>query len=158
MIIEYIEDFYQAIIKLDSPNLISIDYGSKKSGIAISSGLNISFPYTKLQHSNNKVLLQKIMEIIFLKKVSAIVIGLPFLPDSSDSIQTSTTRKFASILNSKSGLPIYLQDERFTTIGAHRYLQSFGFSRKERSHISDEVSANLILEIVLEKCRTLSGR
>ena len=156
MILDEIQDFYHSI-KSSKAVLLCIDYGLKKVGFAVTApGLILGFPYTTIHYYKQSQLTNEIISIIQEKKITGIVIGLPLRLNNDESEQTIKTKKFAQHLDKACNLPIYLQDERLTTRGAHSYLKLFGISRKARSEKSDNVAASLILEIVLEKFQRLS--
>ena len=55
-------------------------------------------------------------------------------------------REFAALLESETGLPVALRDERLTTVSAHNYLNATDTRGKKRKETVDAVSAVIILE------------
>lgn len=86
------------------------------------------------------------------ENAGVIVVGLPLRTDGGDSPQTAKVRAFVTALET-AGLPVALQDERFTTRLATQAL--FGASKKARHEKgnTDEASAVAILETWLRKSR-----
>jgi putative Holliday junction resolvase len=149
MITEDLQEFYNLSPK---GKIICIDYGLKKTGIALCDINRImSLPLCTVSAKNLDDCLEQIKEIINRKQVKAIVLGLPLYLDGSYSKQTDITKKFAALLSNVIKIPILLQDERLTTKGAESYLKYFKFNRKEREKISDMTSASLMLDIVLKR-------
>jgi putative Holliday junction resolvase len=105
-------------------NIIGFDFGQKRIGVAI--GNNISKSAQALitiesTSSNQKFeVIQKIMDE--WQPVS-IVVGVPFNVDGSEHKVTNLCKKFAKQLEQKYALPIYLIDERYTSIEASYEIQ-----------------------------------
>jgi putative Holliday junction resolvase len=149
MITENLEEFY---IEAPSGSIMCIDYGTKRSGIAFSDANRLlSLPFTTIKTKTLKECLLQITKIVKTKNPKSIVIGLPLHLNGISSNQTEITRKFAILLNQDLKLPIFMQDERFSSKGAHSYLKDLQFNRKEREEMCDMTSASLILEIVLQR-------
>jgi len=131
--------------------LISIDYGQKKIGLAISTpDHKMSLPFQLLSGDSEKKKLNQIVEITKDKNVCAIVIGLPLNMDGTKSEQTIIVENFAEKLEKRTNLPIFFQDERLTSRAADNLLKSFGIKRKNRNENDDLTAASLILETTLK--------
>lgn len=151
MIIETIQEFC-TFFKERQP-LISIDYGQKKIGLAISTpDHKMSLPLQLLLGDSEKKKLNQIAEITKAKNACAIVLGLPLNMDGTKSEQTLIIEKFAEKLEKRTNLPIFLQDERLTSRAADNLLKSFGVKRKVRNTNDDLTAASLILETTLKSC------
>ena len=48
-------------------------------------------------------------------------------------------------------IPIYLEDERLSTVAAHNYMIEADISRKKRKNKVDSLAANIILQSYLDK-------
>lgn len=152
MIIETIQEFC-TFFKERQP-LISIDYGQKKIGLAISTpDHKMSLPLKLLLDNSEKKKLNQIAEIAKDKNACAIVLGLPLNMDGTKSEQTIIVEKFAEKLEKRTMLPIFLQDERLTSKAANNLLKSFGIKRKVRNTNDDLTAASLILETTLKSCQ-----
>ncbi|XVN41713.1 MAG: Holliday junction resolvase RuvX [Rickettsia endosymbiont of Argas persicus] len=153
MIINNLQEFYQSLLP-NSP-LISIDYGSKKLGIAMSNmERSIAMPL-HTNETNIKIIIRSLIDTINKYKACGIVIGLPINMNGIHTEQTNIVIKFAEELTKSINLPIYLQDERLTTKAANNFLKSFGIKRKDRNNNDDAVAASMILETVLDSIRRL---
>ncbi|HJD61458.1 MAG TPA: Holliday junction resolvase RuvX [Rickettsia endosymbiont of Degeeriella rufa] len=154
MIINNLQEFYRLL--LPNAPLISIDYGSKKIGIAISNQeRNIAMPLNIITEASKKATIASLLEKIEQYKVCGIVIGLPIDMSGMQTEQSAIVIKFAEELTKSINLPIYLQDERLTTKAANNFLKSFGIKRKERNNNDDAVAASMILETVLNSINKL---
>ena len=148
MIINNLQEFYQ-LLPPNAP-LIAVDYGSKKCGIAMSNQeRSIAMPLSAIVGVKRKVQFVSLLSIIEEYKAGGIVIGLPVNVNGELKEQAEIVMNFAKELAAITNLPIYLQDERFTTKAANSFLKSFGIKRKERNNKNDTVAASMILDTVL---------
>ncbi len=133
-------------------NIIGFDFGQKRIGVAI--GNNISKSAQALitiesTSSNQKFeVIQKIMDE--WQPVS-IVVGVPFNVDGSEHKVTNLCKKFAKQLEQKYALPIYLIDERYTSIEASYEIQDKKIDLKKRKLLIDQIAAKIILQSYLDQ-------
>ena len=129
---------------------LAIDYGRKRTGVAICDRAEmIVSPFTVIE--GQKVLLEKIAEIVESEQVEAIVVGLPLNMDDSQGLQAKRTMNFAEQLKKKVDIPIHLQDERLSTFAAEEKLAATGFSKSKKKKRIDAIAAAQILEAFLEE-------
>jgi putative Holliday junction resolvase len=148
MIINSLQEFYK-FFQINKP-ILSIDYGIKKIGIAISTpDHKMALPLTILIGDSEKKKLQEIVAILKEKNACAIVVGLPINMNGTSSEQTLIVEKFAGKLEKRTNLPIFLQDERLTSKAADNLLKDFGLKRKSRNNQDDLAASSMILETVL---------
>lgn len=85
--------------------------------------------------------------------VRQFVIGLPLSLEGEDTDWTREVRAFADALARRSGRPVHLVDERFTSARAERTVRSLGLRRKEkhRKDRIDAAAAVLILQLYLDR-------
>jgi putative Holliday junction resolvase len=131
---------------------LSIDYGTKRTGLAICDPTEtIVSPLAVIR--SEKGLLEKISEVVSSENVGAIVLGLPLNMDNSQGPQAKLVLKFAEKLRKNLQIPVHLQDERLSSFGAEEKLFSVDLSRSEVKERLDAVSAAEILENFLEQKR-----
>ena len=136
--------------------ILSIDYGPKKIGIAISTpDHHLPMPLQIVSGESEKKKLQEIVAITITKNICAIVVGLPINMDGSTSEQTLIVEKFAEKLKNRTNLPIFMQDERLTSKAADNLLKGFGLKRKDRYAKDDLAAASMILETTLDSSKKL---
>ena len=84
--------------------------------------------------------------------MGVIVVGLPLAPSGDDTDWTRKVRETADKLHERSGLPVHLVDERFTSARAERAIRSTGLPKhkKEQKGRIDAASAVLILQSWLD--------
>ena len=81
--------------------MMSIDYGDKRVGIALSDPMHtISYPLCVINQVNQNQLINDILKIINEKQVEKIIIGLPISMSGSYSSQTKKVILFKGIFES----------------------------------------------------------
>ena len=129
---------------------LAIDYGTKRTGLAIcDSGETIASPLAVIQ--GQKELLKKIAEVVETEHVEAVVLGLPLNMTGSESAQTRLVFKFAEQLKNYLHIPVLFQDERLSSFSAEEKLASANFTRGKKRKRLDAVAAAEILEAFLEQ-------
>ena len=66
--------------------------------------------------------------------------------DGTEGSRAELCRSFAENLKEVTGLPVYMWDERRTTVEAHNILSEHNYHGKKRKNTVDAVAASLILE------------
>tara|TARA_B110000003_G_scaffold267487_1_gene295794 strand:- start:2094 stop:2507 length:414 start_codon:yes stop_codon:yes gene_type:complete len=130
--------------------VLAIDYGSKRTGIAVTDEMQIIA--SGLTTVSTKSLLEFLKSYISLETVDLIVVGLPKQMNNELSESEPLILKFIKILNNQfPDLPVERVDERFTSKIAFRSMIASGLNKKQRKNRSlvDEISATLILQSYL---------
>jgi putative Holliday junction resolvase len=78
------------------------------------------------------------------------VCGLPVGLNSRETASTSDARDFASQLRARSGVPVRLIDERFTTVSAQQVLHGATHTAHTSRAVIDQVAATILLETALD--------
>ena len=126
---------------------IGIDYGTKRTGIAITDLLQIIA--TGLTTVPTHELDKFIAEIVERDNISCFVIGFPINLDGSKTDMTSHVNGFIKRLKDKySSIPIHRIDERFSSKIAMRSILVSGAKKRTRQNkmLVDKVSATIILQ------------
>lgn len=154
MIVKSLQELYPFIAK--GKPVLGIDYGLKKTGIAISTPDHaISLSLTILTHDKDNEKITEIIKLAISKQVCAIIIGLPLDKQGLETLQSLNVKKFADKLASRVVLPVFLQDERFSSKAADNMLKILGLNRKERNNSDDLLAAGIILETSLLSIKKL---
>lgn len=149
MITNTLQELYPLLKK--NHTIMAIDYGEKKVGIAISNHTNtIAMPIGIIRQHKEEDKIREILHIIQKHHVCAIILGLPVSMDGKLDSGCLKVKKFGGLLENKSDLPIYFQDERLTSKAADNILKLLNIKRQVRNNIDDAVSASLILETALK--------
>ncbi|MBR2937994.1 MAG: Holliday junction resolvase RuvX [Oscillospiraceae bacterium] len=126
---------------------MGVDFGDARTGIAVSDLLCTLVGTTTVIHSRNKEkTIAQICTMVTESDVGEIVVGLPKNMDGSEGPRAELCREFAAALESATGLPVRLWDERRTTVEAHNILSQHNYHGKKRKDTVDAVAASLILE------------
>ncbi len=127
--------------------ILSVDYGKARTGIAVcDKGERIASPVGTINEYNMEKLAEKIAVYTENYKAELIVLGLPKNMDGSEGESAENVRNFSKLLETVTGLPVELRDERCTTVIAHKYLNVTDTRGKKRKNVVDTVSAVIILE------------
>ena len=131
--------------------ILSIDYGKKRTGIAVTDTLQM------IANGLTTVQTPQLYDFLcsYMKKepVERIVVGLPrqMSGEASDNMKNITP--FVNRMRKNfPDLPIEFYDERFTSVLAHRAMLDGGLGKKARQNkgLVDEISATIILNDYLE--------
>jgi putative Holliday junction resolvase len=126
--------------------LIGLDVGTKTIGTALcDAGWSFASPALLIRRTKFQKDKAALAEIIKTQAVVGLVIGLPINLDGSESPRSQSTRAFAQNLKDM-GLPILLQDERWSTVAVTRTLIEQDASRAKRAELVDKMAAAYILQ------------
>ena len=132
--------------------IIGIDYGRKRVGVAVSDPLRI------FASALDTVPAAKIID--YLKKyaetesVTRFVVGYPVNMDNTPSEAAADVDIFLkNMAKAFPSVPVTLEDERFTSVLAHRAMIDGGMKAKDRRDKSsvDKISAAIILQSYLDR-------
>lgn len=137
--------------------ILAIDYGRKRSGIAVSDILQLIA--NGLTTVPTGELMQFISTYISKEPVERIIFGLPRQMNNEYSESMKYIEPFVRSLKKKNpDIPVEYVDERFTSVLAHRAMLEGGLKKKNRQNkaLVDEISATIILQTYLENKRIFS--
>ena len=130
--------------------LLAIDYGSKRTGIAVTDEMQIIA--SGLTTVDTKTLMDFLKSYTAKETVDLILIGLPKQMNNELSESEPLIWKFIKILAKEfPDMPIQRVDERFTSKMAFQTMIDSGLNKKQRKNkaLVDEISATLILQSYL---------
>lgn len=132
--------------------ILSIDYGKKRTGLAVTDPLQIVAG--GLGTVETSVLFEYIEAYIQREQVERIVIGKPMQPNGQPSENMVRVENFFNRWRkAHPEIPIEYYDERFTSVLAHRAMIDGGVkkkTRRENKGLVDEISATIILQDYLQ--------
>lgn len=133
--------------------ILGIDYGEVRTGIAISDmlGLTAQGLESITHNGSDKILLERIAEIIKEYDIEKIVIGYPLNMNATKGPRVQKTEKFVQKLINKFNIEVIKIDERLTTVSAHRTMQELSVGKDKKKKIVDTISAEYILQMYLDK-------
>lgn len=127
--------------------ILSIDYGRKRTGIAVTDPLQIIAG--GLATVSTSELFEWLQQYLQREQVERIVIGEPRQPNGQPSENLQRVQQFVNRWRkAHPEVPIDYYDERFTSVLAHQAMLDGGLRKKARQDkaLVDEISATIILE------------
>ena len=133
------------------PRILAIDYGTKRSGIAVTDNLQIIA--TGLTTIATGELFNFISQYIGKEQVECVLVGMPKQLDNTPSENAQHVVGFIrKLAKAYPNMKIDQIDERFTSGMALRTMIDAGTSKKQRKNKAtiDMISATILLQIYLE--------
>ena len=127
--------------------LLSIDYGAKRTGLAVTDTLQI-VP-GGLCTVETKQLLKYLQDYVSREPVERFIVGLPKQTNGRDSDNLPRIKSFVGQLQKAiPDIPVVFFDERYTSVMAHQTMLDAGLKKKARQNkaLVDEISATIILQ------------
>ena len=134
--------------------ILSVDYGSKRTGIAVTDPLKLIAG--GLATVATSQLIEWLRTYLAREEVELLVVGDPKQPNGQPSENRPRVMGFVRQFEREFPLiPVRLYDERFTSVMAHQVMIDGGLRRKARRDkaLVDEISATIILQSYLESIR-----
>jgi putative holliday junction resolvase len=131
--------------------IIAIDYGLKRTGLAVTDPLKIIA--TGLTTVESSILISFLKDYFKKETVELILIGEPKNLDDSDTHATPLVRQIIIKLQKEfPSIPIQTVDERFSSKMASRAMIDMGMKKKQRQNkaLVDEISATILLQAYLQ--------
>ena len=131
---------------------IGIDYGKKRTGVAMSDPLMLfASPVETVQTTN---IIDYLKKMSLQESIVRFVVGYPMNMDNKPSEAAADVEVFLKQLRKAfPDIPVSLEDERFTSVLAHRSLIDGGvkkMARRDKAAV-DKVSAALILQTFMDR-------
>ncbi len=134
---------------------LGLDFGSKTVGVAVSDPLNLTAQGVEIirrpQENKLRRTLARIEELIEEYAVTDIVLGLPRNMNYTIGERGEKTLEFKEMLIRRTSLPVYLWDERLTTVSADKTMMEAGVRREHRKEYVDQIAASFILQGFLDR-------
>lgn len=131
--------------------ILAIDYGGKRTGIAVTDPLQIIA--TGLATIDSKELISYLKKYIETEEVELIIIGLPTNWDDSDTHATPLVKKvIKKMKQALPEMPVKAVDERYTSKMAKDAMLEMGMKKKDRRVKGnvDVIAATIILQEYLQ--------
>lgn len=127
--------------------LLGLDISERRIGVAIAAASPVApRPVCTYQRTTRAADLARCAAWVAEFGCTGVVVGLPLNMDGTPGERAVWMRRFARHLAAAVAVPVWLQDERLTTIEAEEILQERGLRRDEREAQVDALAAALILE------------
>ena len=132
--------------------IISIDYGLKRTGLAVTDPIQIIA--TGLTTVESKQLIPFLKNYFSKEDVELIIIGEPKNWDDSDTHATPLVEKcIKNIAKNFPSIPIIRVDERYTSKMAQDAMLEMGMNKKKRrdKKLVDEIAATIMLQEYMQR-------
>lgn len=132
--------------------LIGIDYGRKRTGLAASDPLGIFA--SALETVPSAKIIDYLKKYAEKETITRFVVGYPMNLDGRPSEAAADVDAFLPRLKKAfPGIPVELEDERFTSVLAHRAMIDGGMKYKDRRDKAsvDRISAAIILQGYMDR-------
>lgn len=131
--------------------VLAFDFGVKRTGVA--SGeleIGVAHPLTTIAADSRTARFAAIAKLVAEWQPGLLVVGLPLHPDGAEHELTRAARNFASELEDRFKLPVFLHDERYSSAAAEsgsRESDAAGKLNVAKSRTSiDALAAQIILQ------------
>jgi len=129
---------------------IGVDLGSKRVGVAISSG-SLATPYEVLRRSGDRTRDHaRIAELVEEAGAELVVVGVPLSMDGSMGAAAQRAMDEIDQLTAVLDVPVRTWDERLSTVTAERSLMDQNLNAQARRRVVDKVAAAVILQSWLD--------
>lgn len=138
---------------------IAIDVGTVRIGVAASDfhGILASPLATVTRKADLTSTVADLMEIINEVDAVQIFIGLPINLRGAETKSTEDALSLARALSAAVQVPVFMVDERLSTVAAAGELRASGKNAKQSRGVIDQIAATVILESVLAASKAQDG-
>ena len=131
--------------------LIGVDMGSKRVGLSISDeNRKIATPLKTINYENIQILTDELKKIADENNVHAIIFGNPKNMDGAEGRSSQSVKDKVKLIYEKIQIPIFLWDERLSTVGAFNLSSELDINVSKRVKNIDKNAAAFILQGVLD--------
>ena len=127
--------------------LIGVDMGSKRVGLSISDeNRKIATPLKTVNYENIQILADELKKIANENNVHAIIFGNPKNMDGTEGNSSQSVKDKVKLISEKIQIPIFLWDERLSTVGAFNLSSELDINVTKRVKNIDKNAATFILQ------------
>ena len=135
---------------------LGLDLGTRTLGLSLSDTtftIASALKTIRFNEEDYDFLLDELDKVIKEYDVTKLILGYPKNMNNTIGEKCELVEKFKGMLENRFNLPVFLQDERLTTVEATNYMIAADISRKKRKKKVDSLAANIILQTYLDKER-----
>ena len=142
----------QELANVPIGRILCIDYGTKRIGLALSDPFQmLASTYSTITNSGTDSVANSINDITEKESVKALVVGMPYNMDGTQSDRTKQVKDFVIILREKIPHPLMEWDERWSSVSAEKMMIEMGQSPSRNRHKVDQVAAAIVLQNFLDR-------
>lgn len=136
---------------VDRGRWLAVDWGERRIGLAISdpTGIIASPAGHILRRAGKRPPIAEVIRRAEALEARGFVVGLPLDGQGDDTPRATEARHVAAELHKRTGMPVTLLDERFTTAAALRAVHEMGGSPRDRKGDVDALAATVLLQHAL---------
>ena len=132
---------------MPDPVYLGFDFGYQRIGVAVGQRLTrTASPLKTLQAVRGVPSWPAVASLIQQWDPKALIVGYPICIDGQNLYVTKPAKRFAKALEEKFSLPVFLVDERLSTVEARAEVFAEGGYRKLKKVAVDSLAACVILE------------
>lgn len=129
---------------------LGLDYGLQRIGIAVSDATDTLATPLQTHERDAGSFFTYLDRIIAEREISGVVLGLPMETSGGEGDLAARVREFARKIAEHTGLPVHLEDERYSSQEAAGWLRLGGRKRRPKAEL-DALAAALILQQYLDR-------
>ena len=135
--------------------LLAVDWGARRIGLALSDETQtIAQPLTTLtRRAGRRFPMARLLVLLEERGVAGVIVGLPLDAAGAEGEAAAAARALAADVARRSGRPVALWDERFTTARALESVREMGGTTRGRKGDLDALAAALLLQHYLDARR-----
>ena len=132
-----------------------MDWGARRIGLALSDETQtIAQPLTTLtRRAGRRFPMSRLLVLLEERGVAGVIVGLPLDAAGSEGEAAAAARTLAADVARRSGRPVALWDERFTTARALQSVREMGGTTRGRKGDLDALAAAVLLQHYLDARR-----
>lgn len=135
--------------------ILALDWGEIRFGVARSDETQfLASPLETLtRRAGKRFPMPRFLELVAGAEAVGIIVGLPLGLDGAERENAAAARALAAQVARRTGLPVELVDERFTTVTALEAIKAVGGSTRGRKGDVDALAASVLLQGFLDARR-----
>jgi putative pre-16S rRNA nuclease len=135
--------------------LLGVDWGERRIGLALSDETQtLAQPLATLtRRTGRRFPMKDLLAQLERHQVTGVVVGLPLEASGAEGEPARAARALAEDIARRSGRPVNLVDERFTTARVRRAVHEMGGRTEGRAGDVDALAATLLLQHYLDSRR-----
>ena len=132
--------------------VIGIDWGKVRIGLALSDEMQIlaSPLETLTRRAGKRFPMPRFLELVAAHGPVGVVVGLPLTGEGHEGTASAAAREIAAAITTRTGLPVVMHDERFSTARALGAIREQGGSTRGRKRDVDALAAAVLLQHFLD--------
>ncbi len=132
---------------------LGIDHGDARIGIAATDAFGILAHPVETIECGRMDALARIAQLVQLRAIRTLVIGLPVRMDGSEGRSAAKVRAFGALVQQRlPDIPLVWVDESLTTASASEKLREAGRNARRQKAVIDQAAAVEILNAWMDEC------